>query len=118
MCQLLWSKLLVLFLQMDNAGFERDRRGTVEMGEVSPPAPAEMSVATVNGNGVPGCTDICLSLHQQHQRNLQQYQKAAATPRPPESPWHRLKTVFLVSAVASLVVWVVVYAVLSQLAVV
>ncbi|XP_021938187.1 uncharacterized protein LOC110838864 isoform X2 [Zootermopsis nevadensis] len=103
---------------MDNAGFEHDKRTTVEMDEVSPPAPAEVSAATVNGNGVRGCTDVCLSLHEQHQRSLQQYQQKSKTPRPPESPWHRLKTIFLVSTVVFLAVWIVVYAVLSQMAVV
>lgn len=89
----------------------------MEMGEVSAPAPAEVSAASVNGNGVPGCTDVCLSLHRQHQRSLQQFDKST-TARPPESPWHRLKTIFLVSTIAFLVVWIVVYAVLSQMAVV
>ena len=103
-------------LQMDNAGFEKDRRSTVEMGEVSSSSPA-VSAATVNGNGVPGCTDVCLALHEQHQKNLQQYQKSTE-PRPPDSPWHNLKTVFLVTTVASLVLWVLIYTVLSQLAVV
>jgi hypothetical protein len=102
---------------MDNAGFERDRTSTVEMGEVSLPAPAEVSVATINGNGLPGCTDVCLSLHQQHQKSLQQDQKSTI-PRPPESPWNRLKTIFLVSIIAFLAVWIVVYTVLSQTAVV
>jgi hypothetical protein len=101
---------------MDNAGFEKDRHSTVEMGEVSAPAP-DASVAAVNGNGVPGCTDVCLALHQQHQKNLQQYQ-TSTTPRPPDSPWDPLKTIFLVAIVTSLIVWVLVYTVLSQLAVV
>lgn len=103
-------------LQMDNAGFEKDRRSAVEMGEVSSPVP-EVPLATVNGNGVPGCTDACLALHQQHQKSLQQYQKST-TPRPTDSPWHHLKTIFLVTTVASLIVWVLVYTVLSQMAVV
>ncbi|GFG30097.1 hypothetical protein Cfor_07754 [Coptotermes formosanus] len=101
---------------MDNAGFEKDRRSTVEMGEVSSSAP-DASVAVVNGNGVPGCTDACLALHQQHQQNLQHYQKST-TPRPPDSPWDRLKTIFLVAIVTSLIAWVLVYTLLSQLAVV
>jgi len=103
-------------LQMDNAGFEKDRRSAVEMGEVSSPTP-ETSLATVNGNGVPGCTEACLALHQQHQKSLQQYQKST-TPRPSDSPWHYLKTIFLITTVASLIVWVLVYTVLSQMAVV
>lgn len=102
--------------KMDNAGFEKERRSTVEMGEVSSPT-AESSLATVNGNGVPGCTDACLALHQQHQKSLQQYQKST-TPRPSDSPWHYLKTIFLITTVASLIVWVLVYTVLSQMAVV
>jgi len=101
---------------MDNAGFEKDRRSAVEMGEVSSPSP-EASLATLNGNGVPGCTDACLALHQQHQKSLQQYQKST-TPRPSDSPWHYLKTIFLITTVASLIVWVLVYTVLSQMAVV
>jgi len=101
---------------MDNAGFEKDRRSAVEMGEVSSPVP-EAPLATVNGNGVPGCTDACLALHQEHQKSLQQYQKST-TPRPPDSPWHYLKTIFLVTTIASLIVWVLVYTVLSQMAVV
>lgn len=101
---------------MENPGYEKDRHSAVEMGEVSSPTP-EGSLATVNGNGVPGCTDACLALHQQHQKSLQQYQKSA-TPSPPDSPWHFLKTVFLVAIVVSLIVWVLVYTVLSQLAVV
>lgn len=100
---------------MDNVGFEQDRRTTVEMGEVSSPASPAVTLTAINGNGVPGCTDVCVSLHQQHQRNLQQYQKST-TPRPPDSPWHRLKTIFLVSAIGSLIIWVVVYTVLSQMA--
>ena len=103
-------------LQMENPGYEKDRRSAVEMGEVSSSEP-EGPLATVNGNGVPGCTDACLALHQQHQKSLQQYQKSGAS-RPPDSPWHFLKTVFLVAIVASLIVWVLVYTVLSQLAVV
>ena len=103
-------------LQMDNAGFEKDPRSAVEMGEVSSPVP-EVTLATVNGNGVPGCTDACLTLHQQHQKSLQQYQ-TSSTPRPSDSPWHYLKTIFLVTVVASLIVWVLVYTVLSQMAVV
>lgn len=99
---------------MDNVGFEQDRRATVEMGEVPSPASAAVTLTAINGNGIPGCTDACLSLHQQHQRNLQQYQKSTA-PQPPESPWHRLKTIFLVSAIGSLIAWIVVYTVLSQM---
>jgi hypothetical protein len=102
-------------LQMDNAGFEKDRRSAVEMGEVS--HIPEVSLATVNGNGVPGCTEACLALHQQHQKSLQEYQKST-TPRQPDSPWHYLKTIFLVATVASLIIWVLVYTVLSQMAVV
>jgi hypothetical protein len=101
---------------MDNVGFEQDRKTTVEMGDVSSAAAStEVTLTTINGNGVPGCTDACLSLHQQHQKNLQQYEKSTI-PRPPESPWHRLKTIFLVSAIGSLIIWVVVYTVLSQMA--
>jgi hypothetical protein len=100
---------------MENAGFEKDRRSAVEMGEVS--HVPEVTLATVNGNGVPGCTEACLALHQQHQKSLQEYQKST-TPQQPESPWHKLKTIFLVTTVASLIIWVLVYTVLSQLAVV
>jgi hypothetical protein len=100
-------------LQMDNAGFEKDRRSAVEMGEVS--HVPEVTLATVNGNGVPGCTEACLALHQQHQKSLQEYQKST-TPQQPESPWHYLKTIFLITTVASLIIWVLVYTVLSQLA--
>jgi hypothetical protein len=101
---------------MDNAGFEKERRSAVEMGEVSSSVP-EAPLATVNGNGVPGCTDECLALHQQHQKSLEQYEKSTTT-RQPDSPWHYLKTIFLVITVASLIVWVLVYTVLSQMAVV
>jgi hypothetical protein len=90
---------------------------TVEMGEVSSPAAPEVTAAAANGNGVPGCTDLCLSLHQEHQKSLQQYQKSMS-PHPPESPWHRLKTIFLVSTIVFLVAWIVVYVALSQMAVV
>ncbi|XP_069689761.1 uncharacterized protein [Periplaneta americana] len=98
------SDAVILQNQMENAGFERDNRSTVEMGVV----PA------VNGNGVPGCTEMCLALHQQHQKTLQQYQKSS-NPSPPESPWHPLKTVFLVVIIVLLIIWIVVYSVLSQL---
>jgi hypothetical protein len=86
------------------------------MGEVSSHVP-EATLAAVNGNGVPGCTEACLALHQQHQKSLQEYQKST-TPQQTDSPWHYLKTIFLVTTVASLIVWVLVYTVLSQMTVV
>ena len=93
---------------MDNAGYERDHKSIVEMGEVTP------SSTPMNGNGITGCTDMCLSLHQQHQKSLQQYNKSASS-TPPESPWHRLKTIFLVAIIAILVIWIIVYTILSQM---
>ncbi|KAJ9601549.1 hypothetical protein L9F63_000292 [Diploptera punctata] len=96
-----------LLNKMDNAGYERDFRTTVEMRDVTP------SSQPMNGNGVLGCTDTCLSLHQQTQKSLQQYQKTSG--QKPENPWHRLKTIFLVSTIAILVVWIIVYTILSQL---
>ncbi|XP_015114105.1 uncharacterized protein LOC107039147 [Diachasma alloeum] len=32
----------------------------------------------------------------------------------PESPWHSLKTVFLVSCIVALIIWIIVYTLLSQ----
>lgn len=32
----------------------------------------------------------------------------------PESPWHILKTIFLVSIIVTLIIWVVIYALLAQ----
>uniref|UniRef100_A0A0C9QNK6 DNER protein n=1 Tax=Fopius arisanus TaxID=64838 RepID=A0A0C9QNK6_9HYME len=32
----------------------------------------------------------------------------------PESPWHSLKTVFLVSFIIALIIWIIVYTLLSQ----
>ncbi|XP_015608342.1 uncharacterized protein LOC107274093 isoform X2 [Cephus cinctus] len=32
----------------------------------------------------------------------------------PESPWHLLKTIFLVSVIVALVIWVIVYTLLAQ----
>ncbi|XP_069692717.1 uncharacterized protein [Periplaneta americana] len=68
---------------------------------------------TANGSEALGCSEMCLRLHQQHQKALQEYQKYI-NPRPLESPWHPLKTVFLVINIVVILVWIVVYTVLSQ----
>ncbi|XP_069693835.1 uncharacterized protein [Periplaneta americana] len=72
-----------------------------------------------------GCSEMCLSPHQQHQKPSQRYRIYINQNLPkiywhppynyPENYWHPLKLVFLVIIIALLVVWIVVYTVLSQL---
>ncbi|XP_046996571.1 uncharacterized protein LOC124612415 isoform X2 [Schistocerca americana] len=89
--------------QMENPAFERDGSvagssgvaavRSVELGAVEAPPPS---------NGVV-CTDLCRT------------QLPPLPHKQPPSPWNRLKTVFLATIIAILVVWVIVFTTLSQL---
>jgi hypothetical protein len=79
-------------LQMDNGAFEQDagaRPAVVEMGKVE-----SGGCANVNGT--------CLSA------NNGVGAKVAPRP-PPENPWHRLKSIFLVTILILLFLWLVTY---------
>ncbi|XP_049812070.1 uncharacterized protein LOC126259374 isoform X1 [Schistocerca nitens] len=88
---------------MENPAFERDGSvagssgaaavRSVELGAVEAPPPS---------NGVV-CTDLCRT------------QLPPLPHKQPPSPWNRLKTVFLATIIAILVVWVIVFTTLSQL---
>ncbi|XP_063974368.1 uncharacterized protein LOC135161037 [Diachasmimorpha longicaudata] len=92
--------------QMDNPAHlngskssEIDLPGT-ELGEVrmSLPTPAASSSRPIGGG--PCYNGPCkIPMNIQHK---------------PESPWHSLKTVFLVSCIVALIVWIIVYTILSQ----
>lgn len=96
--------------QMENPAFERDGSASaaaaggppvvrsVELGAV------EATAAVAPGNGAV-CTDLCRS----------RLPPLALQHKPPPSPWNRLKTVFLATIIAILVLWVVVFTTLSQL---
>ncbi|PSN50781.1 hypothetical protein C0J52_05958 [Blattella germanica] len=94
-----------LLNKMDNEAYERECKSTVEMGAMTPS----------NGNGIPTCNEMCISLHKQHQKSLQEYNNKSAKSSSEDSPWHRLKTIFLVSIIAILIIWIIVYTILSQL---
>ncbi|XP_063221146.1 uncharacterized protein LOC134530335 isoform X2 [Bacillus rossius redtenbacheri] len=82
--------------KMENPSFVHDSEGrdansTVEMGEIERKAF--------------GCPQACVSLQKQQQLKEK---------RLPESPWHHLKTIFLVGTLVLLAAWIVVYVTLSQ----
>lgn len=109
----IYSKIQIVFSQMDSptrfepakcvgAGFNA---GETELGEVKIIVPTS-SIATSTiieestgsipcGNG--GCKTS----------------RSRGEPRH-ESPWHKLKTIFLVSVIVALVVWIIVYTLLAQ----
>ncbi|XP_067012579.2 uncharacterized protein [Anabrus simplex] len=101
---------------MDNAAFERENSSTsvpVEMGEegaMSQTPVTTVNATPVNGNAPAQCSEMCQSLHLQHQTHYPEKKPAA----PPESPWHRLKTIFLIGIIIFLVLWIFVYTLLSQ----
>ncbi|XP_023287760.1 uncharacterized protein LOC105699731 isoform X2 [Orussus abietinus] len=77
--------------------------GETELGMIKVVAPTS-SVATstpLPAGGIPCRNGGCKA------------SRSRGEPRP-ESPWHLLKTIFLVSVIVALIVWVIVYTLLAQ----
>ncbi|KAK7794918.1 hypothetical protein R5R35_005893 [Gryllus longicercus] len=90
--------------------------GAGSLSASPPPSPLHAIAPpqhAINGNGVLTCSEHCTSLHMQHQK----YYREKGEPPAPESPWHHLKTIFLVGTLVFLALWVLVYTLLSQLSV-
>ncbi|XP_012269485.1 uncharacterized protein LOC105693854 isoform X2 [Athalia rosae] len=100
--------------QMENASFGNDSKsvaetaGDTELGEVKVQVVPTASVATSTPTtspalpeGIPCGNGGCKT------------SRSRGEPRP-ESPWHQLKTIFLVSVIVALVIWVVAYTLLTQ----
>ncbi|XP_046736354.1 uncharacterized protein LOC124405480 isoform X2 [Diprion similis] len=100
--------------QMENANFNApksasERNGDTELTEVKLSVPtASVATSTPTSSspapapeGIPCGKGGCKT------------SRSRGEPRP-ESPWHQLKTIFLVSVIIALVIWVIVYTLLTQ----
>ncbi|XP_046413185.1 uncharacterized protein [Neodiprion pinetum] len=100
--------------QMENTNFDApksaaEKTGDTEMNEVKvsvPTASVATSTPTTSSpapapEGIPCGKGGCKT------------SRSRGEPRP-ESPWHHLKTIFLVSVIIALVIWVIVYTLLTQ----
>ncbi|XP_018346195.1 PREDICTED: uncharacterized protein LOC108750870 isoform X2 [Trachymyrmex septentrionalis] len=83
---------------------------TTEMGEVKVTAPSSniaTSMAHSSGsNGMPCKNGGC--------KIWRNSRIEGSEPRTPESPWHSLKTIFLVSVIVAFLLWIIIYTLLDQ----
>lgn len=104
---------------MDNGGFRRDVEEGTELGLVKNP---QTATNTTNGTkstniSIPKST-VSTSAGPSSSCRPEVCQAARRRYQAPDlsgGPWHRHKTIFLIGTIVLLVIWIIVYAVLSHL---